>query len=170
HKGLDILIEAFKIYKNERGKGLLYLVGDGPDKQKLQKLSTKYNLDNDIKFLGSLYDDAKSDFLDNCAGFIHTSRWEGMPMAILEAMAHGVPLIITRETNLDEYVENKGAGLIISPNTIENIVSKLKEFESIYENDYERYRRMCIQSQQLIIEDLNWKNIANKTIEELYDF
>jgi glycosyltransferase involved in cell wall biosynthesis len=170
HKGLDLLIEAFNLYKREGGKGLLYFVGNGPDEQKLKNLSNKYDLHKYVKFLGSLFDSAKSDFLDNCTGFIHTSRWEGMPMAILEAMAHGIPLIITRETNLDEYVESKGAGLIISPNTIENIVLRLKEFEFLYENNREKYRQMCIQSQQLIKEDLNWKNIAKKTIEELYKF
>jgi glycosyltransferase involved in cell wall biosynthesis len=169
HKGLDLLIEAFHLYKDEGGKGVLYLVGEGPDAKKLKKLVYKYGLSKCMKFLGSLYDDAKSDFLNNCSSFVHTSRWEGMPMAILEAMAHGVPLIITKETNLDEYVEQNGAGLIVSPNTIENIVLKLKEFEFIYENNKERYSRMCIQSQQLIKEDLNWKNIAKKTIEELYE-
>jgi glycosyltransferase involved in cell wall biosynthesis len=168
HKGLDLLIEAFNLYKREGGQGLLYLAGNGPDEKILRDLSNKYNLEKYVRFLGSVYDSAKTDFLDNCTCFIHTSRWEGMPISILEAMEHGVPLLITRETNLDEYVEHNDAGLIISPNTIENIALRLKEFESIYENDKERYSQMCILSQQIIKTDLNWENITNKMIEELY--
>jgi glycosyltransferase involved in cell wall biosynthesis len=170
HKGLDLLFKAFHQYKQQGGSGMLYLAGNGPDEKKLKDFCIKNNINNSVEFLGVLFNEKKAEFLNNCSIFVHTSRWDVIPTSVLEASEYGVPLLITKETNLDEYVNDYYAGLIISPNTVENITLKLKEFESIYVNDPTVYHQMCINSRLLIEKELNWTNITKKIIEELYHF
>jgi glycosyltransferase involved in cell wall biosynthesis len=55
----------------------------------------------------------KEALLDSAFVFVHTSRWEGMPFAVIEALATGCPVLVTPATNLGDYVEGFGAGVVV---------------------------------------------------------
>jgi glycosyltransferase involved in cell wall biosynthesis len=73
-----------------------------------------------VEFPGPVMGQEKWDLLASASLFIHTSRWEGMPFAVLEALALGRPVVITPETNVGRQVAQYGAGWVVekSPSAI----------------------------------------------------
>jgi glycosyltransferase involved in cell wall biosynthesis len=168
HKGLDLLLTGFAKYKKCNGKGVLVLIGDGPDRKFLENLTTTLNISTSVYFKGHLFGEKRIETLQTMSAFIHTSRWEGMPISCLEAAGLGLPLLITRETNISNYVENFNCGLIISPNDPDTISQNLLKFDEIYD-DPDRYNFISHNSVKLIQTELNWNNITSKILKDLYE-
>lgn len=134
HKGLDLLIAGFATYKARGGGGVLWLVGDGQDMSELQCLAQRMGVAKNIIFFGPVYGQQKNRLLRNMDVFIHTSRWEGLPMSCLEAAALGKPLLVTKQTNLASYVERWGSGWVLPSNNSNEIALALCQCESLYIN------------------------------------
>jgi len=112
-KGLDYLIQGFSAYKSHGGCGQLWIVGDGADRAIVERMVVEKDIQNHVKFFGAMSGAAKLKVLANFDVFIHSSRWEGLPMACLEAASLGKPLLVSQETNLADYVKRYGAGLVL---------------------------------------------------------
>ena len=100
-KGYDIMLSEFEKASRARNDIRLYIIGDGPDRQTLEKQCTELGLDGKVFFLGN-----KTNpfcYMNLMDAFISTSRYEGQPLNIMEAMAVGLPLYCTK--NLEAYTE-----------------------------------------------------------------
>jgi len=85
-KGLDVLLRALEA---PVGLGGLLVVGDGPERKALEALATRATLP--VRFCG--YHEDVSGFLAAADVFVQPSRSEGLPFSLLEAMAHGLPVV-----------------------------------------------------------------------------
>lgn len=166
HKGLDILIDGFHQYKQAGGAGELWLIGDGPDKLFLKKMVDEADLSKSVKFLGVLFNDCKLSHIAKMNVFVHTSRWEGMPMAVLEASALRKPLLVSKETNMGEYVKKYSNGLVLDENNSKEIAQALNKFNSLFYSN--SLAKLGNNSLKMIEEELNWKLASKKTISDLY--
>ena len=162
HKGLDLLFDAFYIYKGNGGKGILWIVGDGVDLEKLKFLAKEKGLENEIIFHGSKFGNEKFNLIANMDIFVHTSRFEGFPMAVLEAAGLGKPLLISKETNFGTLVKDYDCGIVIENNVPKNIASSLKAFELLEHNKIQLMKKNAIKMLQT---ELNWKHIAQKLLK-----
>ena len=100
-KGYDIMLEDFAQACSCRDDLRLYIIGDGPDEAALKALAAQLKLEEKVHFLGR-----KSNpycYMARMDAFISTSRYEGQPLNIMEAMAVGLPLYCTK--NLESYTE-----------------------------------------------------------------
>lgn len=135
-KGVDILLKAVKILKNKYTKNLkIAIVGDGHLKVGLKNLVIELNLNNEVKFLGIRKDVIK--LMDSAKIFVLLSRWEGLPMVVLEAMSRGMSIIATNVGGIPEVIENGKEGILISPEDPEilvQIINKLLENEELRKN------------------------------------
>ena len=98
-KGIDIMLENFKALTKYRIDFHLYIIGDGPDREKLNKLCCDYNLENYVTFLGNQKNPFK--YLKQMDLFYLSSRYEGQGMVILEALAVGLDVLIPK--HLEKY-------------------------------------------------------------------
>jgi glycosyltransferase involved in cell wall biosynthesis len=89
------------------------LVGDGPERTRIEQLSRKMGLADRVHFLGHFADVARLLPLANL-GWL-TSRMEGMPNAVLEYMAAGLPVVASRVGGLPEMFENCRDILLFDP-------------------------------------------------------
>ena len=91
HKGFDILIKAFALFAKQNKEWRLNIVGDGPEKDNLQKLID----DNELSGRITIYPFTKDiqKYYSAASVFVLSSRWEGFPLVIMEALAHGLPII-----------------------------------------------------------------------------
>ena len=90
---------------------LMLLVGDGPDERALRALAAELQLGDSVRFLGFRSDGRR--ILEACADtLLLTSTYEGMPMAVLEAMACEVPVVSTPWTGVGEIVERGKTGCV----------------------------------------------------------
>jgi glycosyltransferase involved in cell wall biosynthesis len=112
-KGLERMVRAYHLCR-ERGAALPKLVIAGPDfrggRAELETLIRSLGMENWIHLPGPVTGPAKREALERAGLFLHTSKWEGMPLAMLEAMAHGVPCLATAGTNMMETIAQHGAG------------------------------------------------------------
>lgn len=100
-KAYDIMLTTFKKVHDARPDVRLYIIGDGPDREKLRRLRGELGLESAVTFLGN----QKNPFgyMALMDAFLITSRYEGQGMVIWEAKALGLPVFMTR--NLEKYNE-----------------------------------------------------------------
>jgi glycosyltransferase involved in cell wall biosynthesis len=91
HKGIDLLIEAFHLFAQKDYEWVLDIVGEGNKESEYRDLVNKYHLGNRIKIYP--FTNHIQDFYSTAQIYVLSSRWEGMPLVLVEAMAHGLPII-----------------------------------------------------------------------------
>ena len=165
-KGLDALLEGFARYVVSRGKGSLWIVGDGVDREMLENLAESLSIQRRVTFFGALFGNDKALRLSAADAFIHPSRHEGMPTAVLEAGALGLPLLITPGTNLDNEVRGASAGYIIPDVTPEAIAETLFNAEVEHFNGQMAHRSR--NAAWLVASTFSWDRIAALTGRDLY--
>ncbi len=100
-KGYDIMLNTFAAACRERGDLRLYIIGDGPDREALERQRAELGLEEKVFFLGNQPN--PYCYMSRMDAFLSTSRYEGQPLNIMEAMAVGLPLYCSK--NLEQYTE-----------------------------------------------------------------
>jgi N-acetyl-alpha-D-glucosaminyl L-malate synthase BshA len=118
-KRIDDVIKVFSEIRKEIPSKLL-LVGDGPERPKLEKLCRQMNVCDDVRFLGKL--DAVEEVLSVCDLFIMPSEKESFGLAALEAMACEVPLISSNAGGLPELNIDGKTGFISKVGHVSDMV------------------------------------------------
>lgn len=127
HKGLDIIIDACRIAKESLLESGFTLSLYGPqtkDWYVIQNTVKKESLENIITLKGTISGREKEDAILSSDVFIMASRFEGHPMGLIEALAYGLPCVVTPGTNMMEKIEDAGAGWICEC-TAESLASTL---------------------------------------------
>ncbi|MGG4407199.1 glycosyltransferase family 4 protein [Niallia taxi] len=123
-KGLDYLIPIGK----SLGKDWKIVVaGDGPDREKFQKLISDNNLQDKFILKGSVSSEELVDIYSSGSIFISTSRWEGFGLVITEAMACGLPIISFKNLGPNEILNQGKYGILIENYDVQEFVVNLKE-------------------------------------------
>ena len=164
HKGLDILVESFNLGQKEfREYGIkLYLYGpDNNSKKYLEQKIDEYKISDLIEIKDGVYGEEKEKILLDSDLFIHTSRMEGHPTSIIEAISYGVPVLVTPGTNVAKEVKqyNLGFAAELEPESIKNqIIYSYKsrdKFEEITKDEI-NYSN----------ENFEWTTIMKNTIDK----
>ncbi len=118
-KGVDVLLHAWKRLMctskewHAQPKPRLLLVGEGALKPQLERIAFELNIRDSVEFLGLRTDIV--ELLQQSWGFVLPSRGEGMPNALLEAMACGLPCIATRVSGSEDIIADGINGLLVDP-------------------------------------------------------
>ncbi len=161
HKGLDVLADAIRILKNKKIENVRFsFYGNeiDPDVPILKKMLEDFN--GYASFYGGIYGDAKIKRLKNCDVFFLTSRYEGMPMGILEALSYGIPCLVTPGTNMAEDIASYQAGWVsdFSPKEIAKTIIKAS---SDLKTNPQFYRKKAF----LLSQKFSWTEIAKESIK-----
>ena len=122
-KGFDLLIEAFNLFSKLNSDWNLVLVGEGEEKDRIQNLINKYNL-NDRIILKPATDNIKQYFLKSSI-LLLPSRWEGMPMIVLEALEMGMPAITYNISAIYPLIKDKKEGIVVTKYDIEKFAEAM---------------------------------------------
>lgn len=123
-KGLDVLIEAVAILpEDKKNKIFVCLIGHGPEETNLKARIKSLKLDKTIFLRGSIEEAQK--YLKAFDLFVLSSRKEGFPFIILEAMQAGLPIIATNTGGVAEALEN--AGIIVEPENSQQLAKAITE-------------------------------------------
>jgi glycosyltransferase involved in cell wall biosynthesis len=104
-KGLDWLLPLLPPLMERFPECHLLLVGDGPQRKRLESQAASLGIRTRIHFAGWRPD--VPAILPACTGLVLPSRWEGMPNALLEAMAAGLPVVTTRAEGVSEILADQ---------------------------------------------------------------
>lgn len=124
-KGLKYLIDAFAQVVREYPPAKLYIVGDGPEKQSLEAQASGSGVGNGIVFTGAVENEKVPLYLVAADVFVLPSVSEGFPVAMLEAMAAGLPVVTTDVRGLTEIVKDGENGLVVGPRNPDAIADRL---------------------------------------------
>ena len=126
-KGLDVLIRAFaSLPSSVRDGWCVTLVGDGPERQTLEELATDAGLRDVIRFEGFRSDPLV--FMHRASIFALPSRFEGMPNALLEAMAAGLPSVVSDASPGPlEMVSDGQQGLVVPSDDVIAFAAALQQ-------------------------------------------
>ncbi|WP_081957718.1 glycosyltransferase [Enterobacter sp. UCD-UG_FMILLET] len=166
HKGTDILLDALELLKDKYGVSNLDLsiYGKGNENEETQLIDRIQKLNfSGVTFNGPIYGEDKNSMLYDKDIFILTSRYEGFPMAILEAMDAGLPCLVTRGVNMTTIIEKHQVGWECETTVngvAELILSVLKMDSSLIDN-------MSTRAREYIIKEHNWPSLVNHS-ESIY--
>ena len=120
-KGVNVLIESMAIVLKKFPNLNLILMGEGPERENLERLVTNLGIKSNVIFTGYLYDESKIQMMKSSTIFVMPSidseqEGEGRPKAIIEAMAMGLPIIASDVGGISEFIRHMGNGLLIKSN------------------------------------------------------
>lgn len=144
-KGLATALRAFAIFLRTHPHAIFTIAGEGPMRQELENLARELGISNQVRFTGFLsQEDLKRLFLESHI-FLHPSETvsgdvEGVPNAMLEAMASGLPVIATRHGGIPEVIVDGSTGLLCEERDEAGIVAALERLAS-NEELYEKISR-----------------------------
>lgn len=110
-KGHFYLLEAMRKMRETRKDFVLLLVGDGPDRHKVQEMIKNYELEEAVILLGDRSD--VPSILSITDIFVLPTLYEGMSNALLEAMAVGLPIVTTNISENKELIEHNKSGILV---------------------------------------------------------
>lgn len=165
HKGLDMLLEAIKLGKKEFEEYGIHVDIYGPDVDNsieyLESRIEKYEISNLVKINPPVYDEKKENIILESDLFIHTSRMEGHPTSIIEAISYGIPVLVTPGTNMDKEVKENQLGFVANfeaKDIKEKIISAYKSREQFLEITEREIKYSK--------ENFEWDSIMRKTIDK----
>ena len=126
HKGLDVLLPALARITSAL-KWKLTLVGDGPEWPVVAAQAARFALIDRIELYGWQGWNALPEIYRNADIFVLPSRDEGMPAALLEAMATGLPVVCTRYSGMGEAVLHSETGLLVPSGDSKALAEALTE-------------------------------------------
>lgn len=108
----------------------LTLVGDGPDRARLESLTDQLGLRPHITFAGNIGQNAIHTYYQRAHLFVLPSFAEGLPVVLIEAMASGVPVISTRIAGIPELIEHNVEGLLVRPGRVDCLRNAIQQLLS----------------------------------------
>ncbi len=163
HKGLDLMLKGFQQYIHGGGIGTLELIGDGGERKELEQLAIDLGISDRVIFHGKKFGKEKFDLLNQMDVFLHTSRMEGFPTAVLEAAALKIPTITSEATNINSYVTKYNSGLILHKNSIEEIAEVMQKASQLFTQN--ELNEMGENGRKMVEQEFDWGKIASQLVE-----
>lgn len=161
-KNYNLLINSFKKV-SEYNNSVLFIVGEGRGQEsEYKKLINKLGLEKKIFLVGNKSN--INDFMNMSDAFVLSSKWEGMPNALIEASACEVPAVATNVGGVSEILENNKTGYIVKSDNIDDFSNSMIYLLKLSE---ERRKVMGINSRNNIIENFSIQKVVKKW-ETLY--
>ncbi|MGH2796419.1 MAG: glycosyltransferase [Solirubrobacterales bacterium] len=122
-KALDVLLRAAVRLRPEFPGLRVLVVGDGPERRRLESLRTALELEDTVQLLGR-----RSDVSELITAFdvaVSSSDYEGTPLAVMEYMAAGLPIAATRVGGVPELIDNGVHGLLVDPREPDSLAASI---------------------------------------------
>lgn len=165
-KGLDILAEAMGTLARKRDDFALVVAGGGPPdyERRVAAMVEENGIGNSTVMVGQVDGDDKSLLLGESDVFVLPSYHENFPIAVLEAMAAGLPVVVSDQAKIHDKVSDAGAGLVttLDSTDVARAVDRLL-------NDAELRDTMGAAGRRLVREELSWEKSAERIVQAYTD-
>lgn len=123
-KGHEYLIQAMQSLVQDFRQARIVICGEGPLRKQLEAQIDRLSLGGLVQLVGNRMDIDR--ILDGADIFALPSRWEGLPVALLEAMDSGLPVVATRVEGVEEVIHNGAHGLLVPPEDARALAEALR--------------------------------------------
>lgn len=158
-KDYPTLLKAFKLVREKNPDFILEIYGDGPDKADLEKLAKDLGIDEQVRFIGAC-PDALLKLADSSC-YVMSSIFEGMPNALMEAMAVGLPCVSTDcPYGPAELIRSGENGLLVPVGDADALANAI--LRMIEDKEFANY---CGENAKRILDDHNVEIIAKQYMD-----
>jgi glycosyltransferase involved in cell wall biosynthesis len=161
-KGVGVLLEAFHFVLMHHPNAKLLIAGDGSEREKLRRTAECLGLNGSVQFLGTRSD--IPEVLATCDVIALPSLHEGLPMALLEAMAARKPVIATNVGAIPEVIKNGRSGILVPPGRADLLAKAL----SVLIGDQDKRHGMGAEAFKTVQESYSFNEMLQK-YEALYE-
>lgn len=166
-KGFDILIDVAALFLKDYPDWKWIVLGEGEDREMLEKKTKEKGLDNQLLFPGNVSN--IDEYYAKAAMFVMTSRFEGLPMTLLEAKVHRLPIIsFDCKTGPSELIEHGVNGYIVEVENIHKISDMILQLMNNQKNREEFSNNALNNMDRFNLNNLvgAWKVLLEKVINE----
>ena len=160
-KNSMLILAVFKELKKLKSsdKIRIDMIGSGPEEINIKKAVEEAELSDKINFTG--FCDDPSRYLINSFCYISTSRWEGLPLGVMESMSYGLPVIVTNVIGNNDLIKNGVNGLLYDidkPGDAAQLIMKLA-------NDASLWKSLSKNARKTISDNYTVDKMAEKTFD-----
>jgi len=159
-KGVEYLLRAMPSIIQESPKIHLEIVGDGPERKKLEAMVENMNIARNFKFIGEVPREAVLHLLEESDIFVLPSRNEAFGISILEAFSKNIPVVAMNHSGVSDIIAHRKTGLLSEDNL--DMANNLKDLI----NNVDLRESLSIAAYGEIWK-YNWRDIAS-SIEQVY--
>lgn len=159
-KGIDLNIQAVARIIKDYPNLVYHIVGDGEERQSLEDLVNRLNLQEHVVFLGKLPHAETMKHIAAADIFCLPSWQEGFGAVYIEAMSQGVPTIGVKGEGIEDAISHEQNGLLVRPQNVNDIVDAL----TLLLSRPDRARALADAGRQTVISGFTWEHCARKTI------
>jgi len=163
-KGLDLMLEAFAARFRNNATVSLWLVGDGAGRAAVAERIEALGIADNVVLWGARFGSEKEALLRQMTVFLHPSRNEGLPSAVLEAAALGLPCIVTEATNVGAYISRHDAGIVVSNEDAPALSDAMNQTLHLAPR---ALKKMGSNAEKMVTTAFNWPTIV-KQYNKLY--
>lgn len=160
-KGLEYLITSANALIKKNPRIVFVVIGEGEEREKLEKLIEKYDLKNNFFLIGAIPEAYK--YLKAFDIFVLSSVKEGLPWTILEAMAAETPIVATKVAGIPEVLEDKSSGLLVESKNPKQLAKAIKRLL----DNKELKKKLANQARKRVEEKLGLQKMVDN-IEKLF--
>jgi glycosyltransferase involved in cell wall biosynthesis len=115
-KGIDLLIEGVAAYRREFGPCLLWVIGDGPERESLIQLTRRLGVEDQVTFLGTVDHEALKGAFEACHAFVFPTLQDFVGRVVVEALTAGAPVVVSPMTGAVGTIVHDGVnGIVVDP-------------------------------------------------------
>lgn len=163
-KGVQILIEALPLIQQAAGPARLIIAGKGPYKTELVNLAHRVGVAEQVDFIGFVDDQKRNRILNEAAVTVFPSLYEPFGIVALEAMAAGVPVVVSDTGGLHDVIEHGVDGYRTPPGDTYMLANYIVELI----NNPELAKQFTQRARRNLFVKFNWEQIASMTLK-VYD-
>lgn len=169
-KGQTHLIEACRLLRERGVDFMCHIIGDGPDREKLESQAQEAGLADRVCFHGQRLRGEIIEMLQQADVFVAPSvpssdgRREGIPVVLMEAMASGAPVVASRLSGIPELVDDGESGLLVPPGDAEAIAAAIERLAA----DPDLRRRLGDAGRARVLEDFDLVTNATRLVERFH--
>ncbi|MFN3504816.1 MAG: glycosyltransferase family 4 protein [Caldimicrobium sp.] len=157
------VIKAFKMLKEKGYQAKLVFAGDGPTLDACRNLTQKLGLERDIIYMGYLIPTDVPYLLRALDAYLYATYREGMPLAVLEAMAASLPIIATNTGGLfDIFQSDKKFGFLLPKGNIEMLAEAMEKIINLSE---EERKLWGYEAKERILEEFSFEKLKERTLK-----
>jgi len=159
-KGLDLLLDAFKKFREQIPNSELWIVGDSKEKEVLLRSINQKAIGKHTILWGSKFGAEKDQIMEQMDVFAHPSRNEGLPSAVLEACAMGIPCVVSEATNVGQFIANYNAGISVENESADKLFKAIVQLKK--SKDSKMWDTISENAKTMVATEFNWASIVQK--------
>jgi glycosyltransferase involved in cell wall biosynthesis len=159
---IDILVRSFATLLPKYNNLKLLIIGDGTERNVLIELCKKLNVFEKVTFTGRVPFKEINNYYNMIDILVNISEYESFGVSVVEAMACGIPVIVTNVGGLKEVVKDDSVGLKVNIGDVDDTVNAIERLI----NDTALYDQISVNARIHVIDKYNWEDNLKQMIDE----